>query len=102
MSTNATIEVEGVNHAIVYKHWNGYPEATLPWLKKFNEEFTGNRGDDPDYKFAQLLRSSVNDAAEFNLDTSKETGWGVYPYKECNSFDYHYILKADGSVVVES
>ena len=70
MATRATIKVEGIESVKVYKHWDGMPKHTLPWLKKFNKDFTKARGDDPDYKFAQLLRSSARDAEEFGLDAS--------------------------------
>ena len=98
MATRATIKVEGVNFVKVYKHWDGMPSATLPWLENFNKEFTEKRGDDPSYKFAQLLRSSAFDSEEFNLDQSKETGWGVVKFGDSCGENYEYILKTDGSV----
>ncbi len=58
----------------VYKHWDGYEYATLPWLEEFNKTFTEARGDDPDYKLAQLLRSSAFDAQKYKLDSSRDTG----------------------------
>jgi hypothetical protein len=30
MGTRAIIKVEGFNLAALYKHWDGYPEATKP------------------------------------------------------------------------
>ena len=98
MSTNALIEIEGLKIAKVYKHWDGDKEATLPWLKAFNADFAKERGDDPEYKLAQLLRSSVRAEKEFNLDASKHTGWGVVPYHQ--TMEYNYLLKADGTVAV--
>jgi len=101
MATTAKIIVEGINNVCIYKHWDGYPKATLPWLKKFNKEFSKNRGDDPNYKFAQLLRSSAFDGNKFNLDLSRETGWGVYLMNEIGSTSYTYILKKDGTVDIK-
>ena len=101
MSTNAVIRVEGFATAEVYKHWDGYPESTLPWLEAFNKEFASQRGVDPNYKFAQLLRSSVADAEKFHLDTSRCTGWGVFPVGS-SYFNYLYILKEDGTVEVKT
>ena len=98
MGTRATIKIEDVTFAKVYKHFDGYPEATLPWLESFNKRFYEDRGDDPAYKFAQLLRSSVRDQVEYNLDASKETGWGVVEYDDTCGAEYEYILKTDGSV----
>ena len=100
MSTNATILVEGVDYCKLYKHWDGYEDATLPWLKEFNEKFTAARGDDPIYKMAQLIRSSVFDGEKFELDLSKDTGWGVTPIDEYEG-EYEYLLKIDGTVTVK-
>lgn len=96
MSTNAVISVPGVKVSL-YKHWDGYPDATLAWLKKFNEEFTKERGKDPEYKFAQLIRSSAFMQEEFNLDPSTYTGWGVIPYRKA---EYNYLLEDDGAVSI--
>ena len=103
MGTSAKIKVEGLKSEgldiAVYKHYDGYPEGTLPWLEKFNKEFAKNRGDDPSYKFAQLLRSSAIDGDEFNLDDSTTTGWGVVD--SANAYaEYTYLLKTDGSVTI--
>jgi len=99
MGTCAVIYIEDVEYAEVYKHFDGYPEDTLPWLIKFNERFLKIRGTDPSHKFAQLLRSSVEMQKEFNLDDSTDTGWGVEPYGDCCG--YTYVLKKDGSVTVD-
>lgn len=101
MATRAVIQVEGIDYVELYKHWDGYSEATLEWLKTFNSDFEENRSHDPEYKFAQLIRSSERDSSEFGLDTSKYIGWGVLPFNsECGA-TYKYILKNDGTVVVE-
>jgi len=99
MATRCTIKIEGVDYAKVYKHWDGYPEATLKWLEDFNRHFTKKRGfDDPQYKFAQLLRSSIRNAKTYELDVSDVTGWGVVPYDADYGQEYEYTLKDDGSV----
>jgi hypothetical protein len=98
MATRSTIKIEGIDFAKVYKHWDGYPDAMNGWLIDFNTKFTRNRGDDPEYKFAQLLRSSINDASKYNLDPSTETGWGVVGYNENFGEEYEYTLHADGSI----
>lgn len=97
MATRSTISLEGFK-PILYKHWDGYPEAMLPWLKKFNAEFTQKRGDDPHYKMAQLLRSSVFMKNEFSLDESQTTGYGVFEKFKDIGQEYSYILMKDGSV----
>ena len=98
MATRCTIKVDGVKFAKVYKHWDGYPDATLNWLESFNEEFAEQRGVDPEYKFAQLLRSSAVDAELFGLDTSRTMGWGVIQYDDDYGEMYEYTLHNDGSV----
>lgn len=101
MGTRAVIRVEGIDFAQVYKHWDGYPSATLPWLKHFNQAFTKERGDDPHYKFAQLLRSSAFDGEQFELDKSRATGWGVMPYGEDSWQEFIYVLLKGGAVAVQ-
>jgi hypothetical protein len=98
MATPAKIYVEGIDYAVLYKHFDGYPSKTLPWLEKFNKNFNENRGDDPQYKFAQLLRSTVRDEySEYSLDDSLYTGWGVFPPDRISG-RYEYTLHKDGSV----
>lgn len=99
MSTNAVIRLDGFNIEL-YKHWDGDPDSTKPWLEKFNKAFVKKRGDNLTYKFAQLLRSSVRMGEEFNLDDSDFTGWGVSKCGE-HYYDYLYVLKSDGTVTVE-
>ncbi len=98
MATRATIYVDGIDTVKVYKHWDGYPKATLPWLCAFNKAFTKERGDNPDYKFAQLLRSSAFDSVKYKLDASAHTGWGVVPINADMSEEHEYHLLADGTV----
>lgn len=98
MATRATIKIEGTSIAKVYKHWDGYPSGMLPWLEKFNKQFAEKRGNDPDYKLAQLLRSSALLQDEFDLDKSTETGYGIIPYHSKCGEEFEYTLKADGTV----
>jgi hypothetical protein len=98
MATRSVIKVEGFTTAQLYKHWDGYPDSTLPWLEKFNREFTEKRGDDKSYKFAQLIRSSVFMQEEFGLDSSTDTGWGVVGYSDNLGQEFEYLLKSDGTV----
>jgi len=98
MGTRATIKVEGISFAKVYKHFDGDVSSTLPWLENFNKTFTKERGNDSEYKFAQLLRSSVRDQEKYRLDPSTDTGWGVGEYDMNYGEEYEYVLKGDGSV----
>lgn len=98
MATRATIKLEGYKVAKLYKHWDGYPEGTLQWLKDFNKEFTEKRGEDLDYKFAQLIRSSAFDCEKYNLDASKQTGWAVIQLDCSSGEEYEYKLMKNGTV----
>ena len=101
MGTSCIIKVEGVSFANVYKHYDGYPSSMNKWLVDFNKAFVANRGDDPQYKFAQLLRSSAWDYST-NKDSGNRseeyTGWGVVPPGGEKSVNYVYELKANGDV----
>lgn len=104
MATRATIYIlsedkQGIHKQVkVYKHWDGYPSATLEWLEDFNKSFSSARGDDPQYKIAQLLRSSAFDSMKYNLDPAHHTGWGIVPIDaDCNA-EWEYYLNVDGSV----
>ncbi len=97
MGTSAKIKIENVQYAELYKHWDGNPSSTLQWLEDFNKDFTLNRGEDPEYKFAQLVRSSTRDQEKYNLDDSKYTGWGIVAQDSIDT-DYTYTLMTDGTV----
>ena len=101
MSTSAIIKIDGLemSNIAIYKHHDGYPESTLPWLESFNKKFNEQRGHDPEYKFAQCLRSSSSDQKEFGLCSSEATGWGVVNAARYDA-DYTYLLNGDGSVTV--
>jgi len=99
MGTSALISIEDYPNFYLYKHFDGFPDDTLPWLKHFNKDFTENRGDDPSYKAAQLVRSSAVYCDKFHLDASLYTGWGIYTRNEFDC-DYTYRLMKDGTVKV--
>lgn len=101
MATRCMIKIEGIDFAKVYKHWDGYPEAMMDWLQKFNKEFTESRGEDPQYKFAQLLRSSIVDYETYNEErrvNQLTLGWGVVGFDDEMWEEYTYTLHTDGSV----
>lgn len=101
MATRSTIKIQGVKCCKVYKHWDGYPDAMLKWLQDFNLDFVKNRGNDPEYKMAQLLRFSALKGSKYDLDPSLYTGWGIIPFRADYGQDYEYTLKADGTVTVK-
>lgn len=100
MGTHAIIKIEGFS-PVLYKHYDGYPESTLEWVTDFHKEFIVKRGWDKEYEFAQLIRSSSFDAERYSLDTSKQTGWGVYTSSHGIYWEFKYTLLKNGSVTVE-
>lgn len=97
MATRAIIKLPDFN-VVFYKHWDGSPQSTAAWLIKFNQEC--GRDNDPNYKFAQLVRSSAFDCEEFNLDPSRNSGWGVYRAGIDLGQEYEYTLHHRGRVSV--
>src|SRR5574338_447426 len=99
MATRSIVTIEGFDHAL-YIHWDGYPEAKLPWLTTFYKDFYEKRGFDESYLLAQLIRSGVRLQSQFNLDESLHTGWGVVSSKDDCGQEYTYTLCKDGSIKV--
>lgn len=99
MSEPALIYVEGCHTACIYIHHDGNPSHMLPWLIEFNKIFSEQRGDDADYKIAQILRFADRNRVQYNLDSSLVTGWGIYRH-DCGDVGqgYEYKLMIDGSV----
>lgn len=98
MATRCTVKIEGITFAKLYIHWDGDPEAKLPFLEAFNKDFEANRPNDIEYKFAQLLRATYRLQDEYNLDSSIYTGYGIIPYGSDAGEDYEYTLHKNGSV----
>jgi hypothetical protein len=63
-----------------------------------NKDFAKYRSVDAAYKFAQLVRSSIRDAEEYGLDSSKHTGWGIVGYNDNCGAEYEYTLLENGEV----
>lgn len=97
----AVVRVQGLPQVELFVHRVISVDLFEEWLREFNEAFCNERGFDPQYKFAQLLRSSVFDADKFAIDTNCIYGWEVLP--QCNiedsSHDYLYILNNDGTII---
>ena len=94
MATRSTIEIEWVNFAKIYKHWDWHPDNMLEPLTKFNKYYIDWRWfDDPEYKFAQLLRKSK----EILWDYDDFTWWWVVEYDWADE-EYNYILHKSWAV----
>jgi len=98
MSTKCVIGLEKNTMFRLYKSCDGNPEAVLPWLEKFNREFTDISGMGAGYKFAELVRSTVTMAEEFNLHNSSDKAWGVFVCELYMGQGYEYILMNDGMI----
>lgn len=112
MSTRAQVMVKG-SPILVYKHCDGYPDGVLPFLTEFIARFVKNRGNDPAYFLAQLLRhNAISGEAEAKVgDWSKDkpqywpsntfTGWGL----DCvvhGDIEYLYVVDLTGLGSVET
>ena len=106
MGTRAIIKIENIDVAL-YKHCDGAPDSTLPWLVEFHSDFLKNRGEDPCYEFAQLIRSSSNlkNVEKYRLGNSPYIGWGVITFNKLDpdymGAQYVYTLKLNGEIEVK-
>ncbi len=74
MSTRAQIKVKGCP-VFIYKHCDGYPDGVLPTLEPFARYFLAERGNDPNYLTAQIVRKFAELAPNgYHEDT---LGWGL-------------------------
>ncbi len=113
MSTRGQIAFEdedGILHgAYIYKHSDSYPEGVLPTLKPFVAAFIRERGCDPVYMSAQLIRAfAIADQKELDAmpeedrklyASSRFLGWGISTVLHGN-IEYLYVIKADGSIAI--
>jgi len=111
----------------VYKHWDGYPDTTVPELQKFLK-WNGHRNDDLSYTMANYVHwhkmTNFNDQIEMYRDgkTDKEvndfiksgnscqhTGLGILPNKVMNfkqaseeyNAEYFYIVDLEHKTIDE-
>jgi hypothetical protein len=83
---------------ILYKHSDGYPEGTLPLLKKFMENPKNDRNRyDYEYQSAWLLHTLINQGIEDSITFGYETihvGYGIC--KEIHGdIEYYYAIYPD-------
>ena len=113
MSTRTNIVVKG-NNSVIYKHSDGYPEYILPIIVPFLRVFKNNRGNDPEYCIASIIREFTRQEIITSSDWYKQIdrnsdeiprefcfGYGVSEHIH-GDIDYLYIvdLKNDGWVDV--
>lgn len=118
MSTRCQIKLrETENNIYIYKHSDGYPEGVIPTLKPFVDRFFKNRGYDPDYLLAQIVRQFAakdyeqGHTARANGDKrgaprdgetfpyGDYTGWGLDCIRH-DDIDYLYEIASDGQIYI--
>lgn len=108
MSTRSVIRFKNDEvGSMIYKHWDGYPSATIPWLVDKVKTFTEKRGNDYTYFAAYILKSVLVDAEKYGLDDSPLTGWGLFKdnkeknkvVKDSFGVDYVYTIDLDAKTI---
>jgi hypothetical protein len=96
MSTRCQIAVTGDDGRIypckIYKHCDGYPAGVLPILEPFAERFARQRGHDPEYLVAQIIRHFAREQ-----EGEEFTGWGV-DLGWHGDLSYLYVVDKQGRV----
>jgi len=106
MATRGQIGVKG-SDVLIYKHWDCYPEETLPTLKDTVGVFYEERGNDPEYCVAQIVRAYARRDEERrkerkeraekgeqrvmgNYESPSMTGWGLRCKHVAPDIEYFY------------
>lgn len=77
MSTRGQIKVVG-SDVMIYKHSDSYPEGVMPTLKDIVSTFADERGNDPAYALAQIMRAYARRDEEERqaiLADDEQEGW---------------------------
>ena len=121
MSTRSQIKVRG-SEVMLYKHSDGYPEETLPTLGETMKRFIKERGNEPDYALAQIMRAfarrdeqrrkewlkeikdNPDKYSEYMLETYSKprmTGWGIDTIRHGDIEYLYHIDLIEGKIEVE-
>ena len=128
MGTRSIITFKNEEGVIqVYKHWDGYPETTVPELQQFLK-WNGKRNDQLDYTMANYCywhknmtfeeqkechKDQMKESFYKNFfkgtDTSAHTGLGILPNKVINfkqaseeyNAEYFYVVDLDHKTIDE-
>ena len=108
MSTRTNIVVKG-NDSVLYKHCDGYPEYVHPILVPLLKVFKSNRGNDPIYCLASILREFTRQEIISSSDWYKQIdrnsdeiprefcyGYGIQNYLS-EDIDYLYVVDLEHS-----
>ena len=83
---------------ILYKHSDGYPEGTLPLLKKFMENPKNNRNRyDSEYESAWLIHTLINQQIEDSIEYGynlPHVGYGICEDIH-GDIEYYYAVYPD-------
>jgi len=89
-----TTEFQQTGGIYIYKHSDGYPRGVMPTLTSLVKFFHADRGNDPEYLLAQIVRAfTIADLAEDReYATTRMTGWGL----DCTEHgDIQYLYEID-------
>ena len=114
MSTRAQIKVKG-SEVMIYKHSDGYPSETLPTLIGTMQTFIKERGNEPDYALAQIMRAfarrdekrrqeklAKDDAFSKYYEKQQMTGWGLDTVRHGDIEFLYTVDLSKGVVIVET
>ena len=121
MSTRSQIKVRG-SEIMIYKHSDGYPEGVLPTLTETMKRFIKERGHEPDYALAQIMRAfarrdeenrkewleeiknNPEDYPEYMLESYQKqrmTGWGLDTIRHGDIEYMYHVDLIEGEIKVE-
>ena len=88
MSTRSIIKFcyDDTDHISVYKHWDGYPESTVPLIQEFLK-WNGSRNGDLSYtvaNFCYWFKSNRDNPSLDGDDDNHHTGLGILSSGDVN------------------
>lgn len=111
MSTRGQIKVKG-SEILIYKHSDSYPSEVMPTLEKVMKQFIQERGNQPDYALAQIMRAFARrdeerrqellaEGGEFAsiYENHRMTGWGLDTVRH-GDIEYLYLVDLELGVIV--
>ena len=114
MSTRSQIKVKG-SEIMIYKHSDGYPSETLPTLIGTMQTFIKERGNEPDYALAQIMRAfarrdekrrkeklAKDDVFSKYYEKQQMTGWGLDTVRHGDIEFLYTVDLSKGVVIVET
>ena len=99
MATRSIIKfTDGENTIAVYKHWDGYPDVTVPTIQEF-VKWNGMRNGDLEYTVANFCFWYKHEGEE----GSYHTGIGVLPSVDADrGQEYEYVVDLNNQTIKEN